>query len=705
MIIEIAKHERMSETGSSLLRLIQNNETPLLDLTVREVIQNSLDAALPGDGYVQVDFDIREFNRQQLAEHFSGVTERINEIYTKEHYQLLEIRDSNTHGLKGPLYDGDGNKSEFGSLIKLIYQIGMPQQREGSGGSWGLGKTVYFRLGIGLVIYYSRVFEDGIYQSRLAACLVEDDSLPNALLKDKGHHRGIAWWGQRAEEDKTKPLTDEEEISTVLNALGVSPYSGEETGTAVIIPFLRDDLRPTVDSVPPEDGMIVQSQAPWWTASDSDYIKVAVQRWYSPRLMNEAYPHGRWLRVTVNGEGIHPDDFLSVFKTIQALYNTAVHYSSSEDYEAKAGTADIKCIPIKIKSYLKDSTIAGWAAFAKVSKADLLMRPPFNQLSPWHQVCRRDIDSAENNPALISFTRKPGMIVGYEYTGKWVEGIPKTSPDEFIIGLFVANSLNPLQENNPKNNGQPYLLEEYIRGCEKADHTSWVDWAPNKQYLSIIDRVQRNLVKGIMKTYSEQKTQQPIKKDAALGKLLADVLLPPEGFGGFSNMQRTPVPPKSNGGVTGVRGARFESISPPVYEQDSVRFDYELYTGKQDKPMIIKLIVLTETKDMDAERWESEDGIGVRFPISLHRFSVNSIEEGKKKQLYHTSGQITLDANTVELQYKEMEYELLYSSVYNQACGVQINHASGTILKGSIWVVSKDRNVRAAFVVDMLKEE
>ena len=44
MRIEIAEPGRMSQSGSSLLRLIQNNKTPVLDLLVRESVQNSLDA-------------------------------------------------------------------------------------------------------------------------------------------------------------------------------------------------------------------------------------------------------------------------------------------------------------------------------------------------------------------------------------------------------------------------------------------------------------------------------------------------------------------------------------------------------------------------------------------------------------------------------------------------------------------------------------
>ena len=44
MDIEIAVPDRMSQSGKSLLSLIQNNSMETLDLLVRESIQNSLDA-------------------------------------------------------------------------------------------------------------------------------------------------------------------------------------------------------------------------------------------------------------------------------------------------------------------------------------------------------------------------------------------------------------------------------------------------------------------------------------------------------------------------------------------------------------------------------------------------------------------------------------------------------------------------------------
>ena len=41
---EILRNQYMGISGSSLLRVIQNNDMPILDLLVREAIQNSLDA-------------------------------------------------------------------------------------------------------------------------------------------------------------------------------------------------------------------------------------------------------------------------------------------------------------------------------------------------------------------------------------------------------------------------------------------------------------------------------------------------------------------------------------------------------------------------------------------------------------------------------------------------------------------------------------
>ena len=103
MKIEIAEPGRMTQSGSSLLKLIQNNNMPILDLLVRESIQNSLDAKNDTDPYVTVDFFTGEFNKISLNKELEGITETLNRKYWKDTYKFIAVRDSNTVGLTGKL--------------------------------------------------------------------------------------------------------------------------------------------------------------------------------------------------------------------------------------------------------------------------------------------------------------------------------------------------------------------------------------------------------------------------------------------------------------------------------------------------------------------------------------------------------------------------------------------------------------------------
>ena len=60
---------------------------------------------------------------------------------------------------------------------------------------------------------------------------------------------------------------------------------------------------------------------PYWCHSVEDYLKIAVQRWYSPRLNNRHYPYEAFLRLKINGMGISKDSMEPVFKVIQAIKN------------------------------------------------------------------------------------------------------------------------------------------------------------------------------------------------------------------------------------------------------------------------------------------------------------------------------------------------------------------------------------------------
>ena len=63
--IQILTKERMSESGSSLLKLMQSQSINTLDLLVRESIQNSLDASKNRKSKTRVDVEFIQENFHQ----------------------------------------------------------------------------------------------------------------------------------------------------------------------------------------------------------------------------------------------------------------------------------------------------------------------------------------------------------------------------------------------------------------------------------------------------------------------------------------------------------------------------------------------------------------------------------------------------------------------------------------------------------------
>ena len=126
MEIEIAEHGRMTESGSSLLRLIQNNNIPLLDLLVRESVQNSLDAAKEKAKSVNVEFVTGKFDAAALNAHFDRITQKLDKKYPSaygDHYDFIQIKDSGTNGLTGPVSYDDVENNQFGNLLKNLFII------------------------------------------------------------------------------------------------------------------------------------------------------------------------------------------------------------------------------------------------------------------------------------------------------------------------------------------------------------------------------------------------------------------------------------------------------------------------------------------------------------------------------------------------------------------------------------------------------
>ena len=175
--------QSMAQDGDAILRSLQNKTLPMVDLMVRESLQNSLDATIEGQEFTDVKYTIGKFNSNQLASHFEEIDVKLNTEYEGYH-DFIAVSDKNTYGLTGDYKSNDKEVLDASNFHKLVFSIGKNQDKDGAGGSWGLGKTSYFRMGIGLVIYYTRVKTEDGFEERLIGSMIESPKSPNRILQN-----------------------------------------------------------------------------------------------------------------------------------------------------------------------------------------------------------------------------------------------------------------------------------------------------------------------------------------------------------------------------------------------------------------------------------------------------------------------------------------------------------------------------------------
>lgn len=699
MDAEIARHDRMTESGSSLLRLIQNESTPLLDLFVREAVQNSLDAAKDGVDNVNVEFITGKFNSLRLNAHLDMITQKLNDRFPDGEYRFLAVRDSQTVGLTGPLHSDEvTDPASFGNLLKLVYEICKPQQKDGAGGSWGLGKTIYFRLGIGLVFYYSRICTDGCYQSRLAACFVEDEKKPDSVIpKTDKIGRGIAWWGKAVGENKTIPVTDEDVISEILDVLGICPYTGEETGTTVIIPYI-DEQRLLSDCFAEQitDNNEKAEQKPYWLNSVSEYLTVAVQRWYAPRLLNKYYKGAR-LTAFINGDRLTVSAMLPLFRILRDFYIMAITDGTvKEDSYVCEHNIITKSETIFLRALFSNGGCVGKLVFAEVSDKQLLMLSPDNNLNPFQQFSNNDYSEKLGNLPIITCVRKPAMIVAYDFKGPWTRDLQRSLPDKYIIGIFVLESGNRIKGCFKSSRNEELSLEEYIRSGEKADHAEWGDQSINGKKYDIVGRIQHNVSRKLANAFNTKTDVPDEKRNIGLSHALAGLLLPPEDFGKKATAVTTVNRDGERGVSRSLSSSYFRIIEGPVHVDGFSIIRYEMFMKKQEATVFLQVIAGSDS--YNADLWENEEkGTGKPFPFIIHEWIVDNKKSNlREKDFVETS--ISVGEGNRVSESDGVIAEVIRSARYGVPCVVHIRvPVSGYFLRGEITFYANDYELMCNF--------
>ncbi len=624
MEIQTLKIGNMVMGGGSALRGMQNNAMPKLDLFIREVLQNSSDAKRDDKTFIRAEINVGDFDSNQLSKKFNKIENKLENVYEKNS-KFISVKDSNTVGLTGEINIDNVSEENYGRFLNLITSIGKAQEKSNAGGSWGYGKTIYYRLGIGLVIYYSRVKYNGEYQSRLMASLIEDEKKADGILvgayeNEFGPRTGMAWWGtinRSRQEERIEPITNEDEINEILNCFNILPYGENETGTTVIIPYVNEEklLKETTTS---------KEMMPWWCNSISDYFSVAVQRWYSTKLKSKFEDVEDGINLYINGEEFSLfKDGLPLFKIVNDLYR--------HDESTLIENIIINEESINLVKMFEGSNEAGVLYYTVVSKEKLKMEQFGNEPSPYTQI-NNIVDNSEytaNN--IICFCRKPGMILKYDIDGSWTSGIVSCEEDSFLIGLFIPNSNNII---NSIECNEKISLEEYLRAGEKADHMEWVDtsdytlksgYVLDLSNLKIVSKIQTNIKNRINKKFEKSAAKAELGVGTELNRRLAELFLPKKGFG------KKPTTTISGGGKTNSTSNFSSKIRMSSMELFGLEYNNEnlswiknlvLKIAPSERKVQYRFSINTDGNNIKANKWEEE---GLEFPVAIKAIYIESL--------------------------------------------------------------------------------
>lgn len=595
MDIKIAPDDSqsMSQSGDAILKSLQNSDFAKADLIVRESIQNALDATKGDSKFTRVEYHTGKFNTETLNPKFKEISDELTKRYPKS-AKYLSISDKGTVGLNGK-YDSDKAEDLINSnFYKLVFGIGKNQEAEGAGGSWGLGKTSYFRMGIGLVIYYTRVKIGDEYEERLIGSLIENPKEKTKLLKKSS--RGIAWWGTykknndsslNSENGKIYPITDEESISEILDVFGLKSYVEDETGTTIIIPYVKD--------------LEEASDLPW-EKSWERALSMSVQRWYSPRLVNRAYSehfNQSQLVCTVNGNSVGTmDDTEPFFGKIQTLYNAALIGKTQSKEIA------VEDIIIPKKGMENPSIIVGRVAYTIESKASY-------DYDPQEYVEGIREENKNGSDTIVAFARKPGMVVRYAIGDKWSARV-KPEEGKVLLAFFVPNSDGKLYRDIQDEGYE--TLEQYLRAGEKADHADWFDIGKN----TLVKRLRTNVAKSLEEATDGTSDGGSKILSTRLGRKYSRVL-PPENYGKSGRVSKKRVGTK---GTEKEHGASIRNVQSEFGSDGNISLHFEVSVVDKAK---IELCIKTQGGNgkLSLTGWNKEFNT-MKFPVEIKDIHISN---------------------------------------------------------------------------------
>lgn len=243
----MAGHWEFNEADPSSVRIdltqwdqFNNDVVGLAEALVREVIQNSLDAAT-GEGPVKVIFGLKALNGKiadLLEKKFDDLRPHLKAcaldfpMNGNSSARVLAIEDFNTRGLTGSFDHWDG-----GDFDNFWRAVGKSKKSGQEGGRWGLGKIVY-SASSQVRSFFGLTFrtDDHVLAIMGQAVLTNHES--NGVYYPA---HGF-WFGKRSSNQLKLqlPVQNANEIDAFRELFGIRRTN--QPGLSVLIPYLIDDI-------------------------------------------------------------------------------------------------------------------------------------------------------------------------------------------------------------------------------------------------------------------------------------------------------------------------------------------------------------------------------------------------------------------------------------------------------------------------------
>lgn len=230
----------------------------LLSVLVREATQNACDAASDSPEGCRMKWRVRQLTPEELEvfrssifspenlpqeEHARGLLESF--LNDPEWQWVLEICDFGTTGLQGPTRADAIAGVENPDFVNFFRNMGAPRDVDGGGGTYGYGKSTFFRGSrCHTIVVDTLTTNKHSEEERRLMAMQLGQSVP-------GKWTGRHWWGVFTSDGKTVDPVRFREARELAHALGFPPRqsgrAGRGTSIMVLAPVFLPVERPEED--------------------------------------------------------------------------------------------------------------------------------------------------------------------------------------------------------------------------------------------------------------------------------------------------------------------------------------------------------------------------------------------------------------------------------------------------------------------------